>query len=112
MVARALNDNYHEIGANNIIATVYRQRASAFIKLSKAELAIADLSAAVPLSSDGGFSALMDRAKLHESMGLRQEAIADLQGALDARPGSEEARIGLRRLGAPTTRPVMPRPVL
>jgi hypothetical protein len=44
-------------------------------------------------------------------MGLRQEAIADLQGALDARPGSEEARIGLRRLGAPT-RPVMPRQVL
>ena len=110
MVARALNDNYHEIGANNIIATVYRQRASAYVKQSKFELAIADLSAAAPLSSDNGFSALMDRAKLHESMGLRQEAIADLQAALDARPGSEEVRIALRRLGAPA-RPAMPRPV-
>ena len=110
-VARALNDNYREIGAANIIATIYRQRATGYIKLSKFELAIADLSAAVPLSSDGGFSALMDRAKLHESMGLRQEAIADLQAALDARPGSEEVRIALRRLGA-AARPALPRPIL
>jgi tetratricopeptide (TPR) repeat protein len=110
-VGRALNDNYHEIGAANIIATIYRQRANGYIKLSKFELAIADLSAAVPLSSDGGFSALMDRAKLHESMGLRQETIADLQAALDARPGSEEVRIALRRLGAPA-RPALPRPIL
>jgi tetratricopeptide (TPR) repeat protein len=99
MVSQVLKENYSDIGAANIVATVYRQRAAAYVKRSNFEFAIDDLTAAVPLSSDGGYSPLVDRSKLHERMGLQDQAIADLQSALAVRPGSEEVRMALRRLG-------------
>ena len=100
MVAEVLKQNYGEAGAANVLAGVYRQRATTHIRQSEWEAAIEDLTAAVPLSADRGFAALMDRSKIHEARGQREEAIADLQTALAARPGSEEVRLGLRRLGA------------
>jgi len=100
MVAEVLRQNYSDVGAANVMAAIYRQRATAHIRRSNWELAIADLSAAVPLSSDRGYAALIDRSKLHEGLGQRDEAIADLQSALAVRPGSEEVRLALRRLGA------------
>jgi hypothetical protein len=50
---------------------------------------------------------LVDRARLNEAIGQRDQAIADLQAALSVRPGSEEARIALRRItaGPPQGRP-------
>jgi tetratricopeptide (TPR) repeat protein len=109
MVSQALKENYSDIGAANIVATVYRQRAAAYVKRSNFEFAIDDLTAAVPLSSDGGYSALLDRSKLHERIGLRDQAIADLQSALAVRPGSEEVRMALKRLGG-ALRPGPPAP--
>jgi tetratricopeptide (TPR) repeat protein len=103
----ALVGVYQAEGAANLVASVYRQRANAYIRQSKAELARADLTAAVPLSADRGFSALVDRARLNEAIGQRDQAIADLQAALSVRPGSEEARIALRRI---TAGPAQPRP--
>jgi tetratricopeptide (TPR) repeat protein len=107
VLSNALVAVYQAEGAANLIATVYRQRANAYIRLSKPELARADLTAAVPLSADRGFSALVDRARLNEAIGQRDQAIADLQAALSVRPGSEEARIALRRItaGSPQGRP-------
>ena len=99
MLANELKQNYADVGAANVIATVYRQRATAYIRLANWEAAISDLTAAIPLSYDHGFTALVDRSKIHEGLGQRDEAIADLQGALGVRPGSEEVRIALRRLG-------------
>jgi tetratricopeptide (TPR) repeat protein len=103
----ALVGVYQSEGAANLIATVYRQRAKAYIRKSNPEMARADLTAAVPLSSDRGFSALVDRARLNEAIGQRDQAIADLQAALSIRPGSEEARIALRRISSepPPARP-------
>ena len=103
----ALVDFYQAEGAANLIATIYRQRANAYIRRSNPELARADLTAAVPLSADRGFSALVDRARLNEAIGQRDQAIMDLQAALSIRPGSEEARIALRRIssGPPPARP-------
>jgi tetratricopeptide (TPR) repeat protein len=100
MVAEALKQNYGDVGGANVMAAIYRQRATAQIKRSNWDLAIADLTAAMPLSYDHGYAALMDRSKLHEGLGQRDEAIADLQSALAVRPGSEEVRLALRRLGA------------
>jgi tetratricopeptide (TPR) repeat protein len=100
MLAAALKESYRDIGAANIMAAVYRQRAAAHIRRSSWELAIADLSAAIPLSVDRGYSALIDRSKLNESLGRRDQAIGDLQSALAVRPTSEEARSALKRLGA------------
>jgi tetratricopeptide (TPR) repeat protein len=99
MLVETLKQNYADAGAANVIATVYRQRAAAYVKQAKWDAAIADLTAAVPLSYDRGYAALMDRSKIHEGLGQRDEAIADLQSALAVRPGSDEARISLRRLG-------------
>jgi lipoprotein NlpI len=44
---------------------------------------------------------MVDRAKIYEGLGRRDQAVADLQNALAVRPGSEEVRLALRRLGAP-----------
>jgi tetratricopeptide (TPR) repeat protein len=104
-VTQALKEAYRDVGAGNVVATIYRQRATAHIRQSHFELAIADLTAAIPLSADGGYSALIDRSKLNESLGQRDQAIADLQNALAVRPSSEEARVALKRLGA-TPKPV------
>jgi tetratricopeptide (TPR) repeat protein len=103
----ALVGVYQAEGAANLIATVYRERANAYIRQSNPEMARADLTAAVPLSADRGFSALVDRARLNEAIGQRDQAIVDLQAALSIRPGSEEARIALRRIssGPPPARP-------
>jgi tetratricopeptide (TPR) repeat protein len=103
----ALIEVYQPDGAANLVATIYRQRANAYIRLGKPELARDDLTSAVLLSSDRGFSALLDRARLNEAMGQREQAIADLQAALNVRPSSEEARIALRRIssGPPPARP-------
>jgi Tfp pilus assembly protein PilF len=101
MLVEALKANYGDVGAANIVATIYRQRANAQIRRQQWQLAVADLTEAIPLSSDHGYTALMDRAKLYEGLGQRDQAIADVQNALGVRPGSEEARLALRRLGAP-----------
>jgi tetratricopeptide (TPR) repeat protein len=108
VLSTALVGVYQAEGAANLIATIYRQRANAYIRSSNPELARADLAAAVPLSADRGFSALVDRARLNEATGQRDQAIADLQAALSIRPGSEEARIALRRISSgppPSARP-------
>jgi tetratricopeptide (TPR) repeat protein len=96
----ALIEVYQPDGAANVVATIYRQRANAYIRVGKPELARDDLTAAVLLSSDRGFSALLDRARLNEAMGQREQAIADLQAALSLRPSNEEARIALRRISS------------
>jgi tetratricopeptide (TPR) repeat protein len=92
--------NYGSAGAANVLARVYRQRASAFARRSSVERALADLTEAIPLSSDRGYAALIDRSKLHEGLGQRDLAVADARAALNIRPGSEEARLALSRLSA------------
>jgi tetratricopeptide (TPR) repeat protein len=104
----ALVGVYQAEGAANLIATIYRQRANAYIRQSNPDAARADLTSAVPLSADRGFSALVDRARLNEATGQREQAIADLQAALSIRPGSEEARIALRRISSGPPTPMRP----
>jgi tetratricopeptide (TPR) repeat protein len=98
MLVEALAANYGTTGTANILATLYRQRANAFIRSSNGERAVADLTEAIPLSSDRGYAALMDRSKLHEGLGRPDLAAADARAALNIRPGSEEAQLALSRL--------------
>ena len=100
MLAEALAANYGSAGTANILARLYRQRAYAFVRTSRAERAVADLTEAVRLSSDRGYAALLDRSKLHESLGRRDLAVADARAALNIRPGSEEAQAALSHLSA------------
>jgi tetratricopeptide (TPR) repeat protein len=100
MLVEALAANYGNAGSANILARVYRQRASAFARRSSVERAVADLTQAIPLSSDRGYAALIDRSKLHEGLGRHDLAAADARAALNIRPGSEEARLAVSRLSA------------
>jgi tetratricopeptide (TPR) repeat protein len=99
----ALAANYGNAGAANILARVYRERATAFARRSSVERAVADLTQAIPLSSDRGYAALIDRSKLHEGVGRNDLAAADARAALTIRPGSEEARLAVSRLSALST---------
>jgi regulator of sirC expression with transglutaminase-like and TPR domain len=98
VLADALAADYGTAGTANTLAKLYRQRANALAKTSSMELAMADLTAAIRLSSDRGFAALLDRAKLHELLGRRDLALADARAALKIRPNSDEARLALSRL--------------
>jgi tetratricopeptide (TPR) repeat protein len=100
MLVEALAANYGSAGAANVLARVYRQRATAFARRSSVERAVADLTQAIPLSSDRGYAALIDRSRLHEGLGRNDLAAADARAALNIRPGSEEARLALSRLSA------------
>jgi tetratricopeptide (TPR) repeat protein len=99
-LAEALAAYYGSAGTANILAKLYRQRASALVKTSRPAQAVADLTAAIRFSSDRGYAALLDRAKLHELLGRRDLAVADARAALKIRPGSEEAQAALSRLSA------------
>jgi tetratricopeptide (TPR) repeat protein len=98
VLAEALAADYGTAGTANTVAKLYRQRANALARTSSMEPAVADLTAAIRLSSDRGFAALLDRAKLHELLGHRDLAVADARAALKIRPSSEEARLALSRL--------------
>ncbi len=100
-LAEALAANYGSAGTTNILAKLYRQRANALVRTSRAERAVADLTEAIRLSSDRGYAALLDRAKLHELLGRRDLAVADARAALNIRPSSEEAQAALSRLSNP-----------
>jgi len=108
MLVEAIAANYGTAGAANILARVYRQRASALARRSSVERAVADLTQAIPLSSDRGYAALIDRSKLHEGLGRHDLAAADARAALNIRPGSEEARLAVSRLSA-LSNPTPPR---
>jgi regulator of sirC expression with transglutaminase-like and TPR domain len=98
VLAEALAADYGTAGTANAVAKLYRQRANALARTSNIERAMADLTAAIRLSSDRGYAALLDRAKLHELVGRRDLAVADTRAALKIRPSSEEARLALSRL--------------
>jgi tetratricopeptide (TPR) repeat protein len=108
-LAAALKASYGEAAAGDAVAAVYRDRATAYVRAPALSLgwkrrlnldrAVEDLSAAIPLSSDRGFAALLERAKLNEDLGQHNPAIADIKTALGIKPDSEEARSALRRLG-------------
>jgi tetratricopeptide (TPR) repeat protein len=73
----ALVGIYQAEGAANLMATIYRQRANAYTRRSNPELARADLTAAVTLSADRGFSSLVVRARLNEAIGQRRRPGVD-----------------------------------
>ena len=108
-LAAALKASYGDAGAADAVAAVYRDRATAYVRAPALSLgwkrrlnldrALEDLSAAIPLSSDRGFAALLERAKLNEDVGQHNPAVADVKTALGIKPDSEEARSALRRLG-------------
>jgi lipoprotein NlpI len=56
------------------------------------------------MSIDHGFTALVDRARVYEALGRRDQAVADLGAALAIRPSNDEAKAALKRLSAGTAK--------
>ena len=98
LLVDALKANYQESGTAGLLASIYRLRASVYAKRSNYEGAIADLYFALQMDSSRGYPALIERARIQETLGRREAAIADFQRALDLNPQSEEARGALARL--------------
>jgi tetratricopeptide (TPR) repeat protein len=94
-------------GASSLIAMIYRQRANAYLQRSNNEAALADLTEALGLSADR-FPVLLDRARVYEALGQRDQGVADAGAALRIRPDNEEAKALLKRSATPTKRPNRP----
>jgi hypothetical protein len=73
-----LKATYGGAGAKNLVVMIYRQRANAQMLRSNNEAALGDLTAAISLSADHGYTALLDRARAYEALGQRDRAAADL----------------------------------
>lgn len=98
LLVDALKANYQESGTSGLLASIYRLRAGVFAKRANYEGAIADLSFALQLDAARGYPALIERARIQETLGRREAAVADFQRALDLNPQSQEARSALARL--------------
>jgi tetratricopeptide (TPR) repeat protein len=101
-LADALKANYGVQGATSLMATIYRQRAALYIQRANADGAIADLSLALQLDPTRAVQLIMERARIQEAAGKREQAAADFQRVLQMNPRIEEAKQAIARLN---TRP-------
>jgi tetratricopeptide (TPR) repeat protein len=98
LLAEALRTSYRETGAASLIGSIYRLRANVHVRKGTPELAIPDLSFALQLDQQRALPLLLERGRLHETLGRREQAIVDFQRALEINPANQEAKTALTRL--------------
>jgi tetratricopeptide (TPR) repeat protein len=98
LLAEALRTSYRETGAASLIGSIYRLRANVHVRKGTPELAIPDLSFALQLDQQRALPLLLERGRLHETLGRREQAIIDFQRALEINPANQEAKTALTRL--------------
>jgi tetratricopeptide (TPR) repeat protein len=98
LLAEALRASYRETGAASLIGSIYRLRANVQVRKGSPELAIPDLSFALQLDQQRALPLLLERGRLHETLGRREQAIIDFQRALEINPANQEAKSALTRL--------------
>lgn len=99
-LADALKANYGIQGATSLMATIYRQRAALYIQRANADGAIADLSFALQLDPTRAIQLILERARIQEAAGKREQAAADFKRVLQINPRIEEAKQAVARLNA------------
>jgi tetratricopeptide (TPR) repeat protein len=97
-LAAALKVNYGTQGAGAVMASIYRQRANIYLQRANFDGAIADLSFALQLDAQRALALTIDRARVQEAAGRRDQAAADYQRVLDINPRFDEAKQALARL--------------
>lgn len=97
-LADALKVNYGVQGSATVIASIYRQRAALYQQRDNIDGAIGDLSHALQLDPAHALAIIVERARMEEASGRREQALADFRRALELNPRSEEARLALTRL--------------
>jgi tetratricopeptide (TPR) repeat protein len=80
------------------IAYAYDARARVYLKMGQPANGLADADRAIELQSNVG-SYYITRAHLHEALGSKDEAIADLRYTLKLSPGRTDIHNELKRLG-------------
>lgn len=99
-LAAGLRATYREQGAANLIASVYRMRASVHLRRSNVDAAVGDMSFAIQLDQQRSLQFTLERARILENAGRRPQATADYERALELNPGNVEAKTALARLRA------------
>jgi tetratricopeptide (TPR) repeat protein len=61
------------------------------------DLAISDLSFAITLDPQKALPLLLERARLHDTLNRREQALADYQRVLEITPANEEAKAAVTR---------------
>ena len=100
-LSSALRASYRENGAANLIASIYRMRASVQLKRANVDAAIADMSFAIQLDQQRALQFTLERARIQEGAGRASAALADYQRVLELNSGNVEAQIALSRLRPP-----------
>jgi tetratricopeptide (TPR) repeat protein len=97
-LAEILKASYGERGAVALILSIYQRRAGVNVKLGNPDGAIADLSQALRLFSPDAGPLIVERARLLEAAGRRDDAAADYEHALRFSPENDEIKGALTRL--------------
>ena len=97
-LAAALKNTYREQGAAALVATIYRLRSGVHQKRANLDAAIGDLSFALQLDPSRTLQFLIERGRLLETAGRREQATTDYQQALELSPNNTDVRNSLARL--------------
>jgi tetratricopeptide (TPR) repeat protein len=97
LLADALRTSYREAGVASLIGSVYRLRGNAHVRKGAPDLAISDLSFAIQLDPQKALPLLLERARLQDTLGRREQAMADYQRVLEITPANEEAKTAVTR---------------
>src|SRR5262245_17926549 len=98
LLAEALRASYRDTGAASLIGSIYRLRANVHVRKGTPELAIPDLSFAIQLDQQRAQQLLLERGRLQETLGRREQAIVDFQRVLEINPANQEAKTAVTRL--------------
>ena len=97
-LAAALKTTYRDQGAAALIGSIYRLRAGVHQKRNSIEAAIGDLSFALQLDGQRTLQYLIERGRMLEAAGRREQAMADYQQVLELSPNNTDVRNSLTRL--------------
>jgi tetratricopeptide (TPR) repeat protein len=97
-LAATLKTTYGEPGTSALIAALYKQRSNAHLRRRSIDAAIGDLSLAMQLDTPHALQYLVERARIQEGAGRRDQAAADYRQALELNPKSDEIKAALARL--------------
>lgn len=99
-LAATLKTTYGEPGTSALIASLYKLRSGAHLRRRSIDSAVGDLSLAMQLDPSHSLQYLIERARIQEGAGRRDQAASDYKQALDLNPKSDEIKAALARVKA------------
>ncbi len=97
-LATALKATHRDQGANALVASIYRLRAGVHQKRNSIDSAVGDLSFAIQIDPQRSLQYMIERGRILEMAGKREQAIADYKQALELSPANSDVKSALARL--------------